>query len=123
VIAGNAAASESIRAANLARARWLFVAVPNAFEAGQIIEQARAINPGLPIIARAHTDAEVEHLQTLGADVTIMGEREIAAAMVEHAFGGSVGSGQGGVRDPTGAVGVPAGHGGLSVGRNPSEPG
>jgi K+:H+ antiporter len=86
-IAGNAAAPESIRAANLARARWLFVAVPNAFEAGQIVEQARAINPSLPIIARAHTDAEVEHLQKLGADVTIMGEREIAVAMVEHAFG------------------------------------
>jgi K+:H+ antiporter len=124
VIAGNAAASESIRAANLARARWLFVAVPNAFEAGQIIEQARAISPGLPIIARAHTDAEVEHLQSLGADVTIMGEREIAAAMVAHAFGGSAGTDQGGgVRDPTGAVGVPAEHGGMSAGRNPSEPG
>ena len=39
----------------------------------------------LPIIARAHSDAEVEHLQTLGANVTIMGEREIARAMVEHA--------------------------------------
>jgi CPA2 family monovalent cation:H+ antiporter-2 len=124
VIAGNAAASESIRAANLARARWLFVAVPNAFEAGQIIEQARAISPGLPIIARAHTDAEVEHLQSLGADVTIMGEREIAAAMVAHAFGGSAGTDQGGgVRDPTAAVGVPAEQGGVSVGRNPSEPG
>jgi voltage-gated potassium channel Kch len=79
----------------------------------------------LPIIARAHTDAEVEHLQTLGADVTIMGEREIAAAMVEHAFGGSAGTDQGGgaVRGPMGAVDVPAEHGGMSVGRNPSEPG
>jgi K+:H+ antiporter len=119
VIAGNAAAPESIRAANLARARWLFVAVPNAFEAGQIIEQARAISPALPIIARAHTDAEVEHLQKLGADVTIMGEREIAAAMVEHAFGGSADSGEGVVvRAPTGAVGVVPERGGLSVKEN-----
>ena len=87
VIVGNGAAPESIEAANLGRARWLFVAVPNAFEAGQIIEQARTINPTLPIIARAHSDAEVEHLQKLGATTTIMGEREIADAMVENALG------------------------------------
>jgi CPA2 family monovalent cation:H+ antiporter-2 len=85
VIAGNAAAPEVLRAANLPQARWCFVAVPNAFEAGQIIEQARVLNPGLPIIARAHFDAEVEHLQRLGASVTIMGENEIARAMAEHA--------------------------------------
>jgi monovalent cation:H+ antiporter-2, CPA2 family len=87
VITGNAAAPESVQAANLGQARWLFVAVPNAFEAGQIIEQARAINATLPIIARAHSDAEVDYLQKLGANVTIMGEREIADAMVEHALG------------------------------------
>jgi CPA2 family monovalent cation:H+ antiporter-2 len=86
VIPSNGAAAESIRAANLGRARWLFVAVPNAFEAGQVVEQARALNPGLEIIARAHSDAEVEYLQKLGANVTIMGEREIARAMLEHAF-------------------------------------
>jgi CPA2 family monovalent cation:H+ antiporter-2 len=85
VIAGNAAAPEILNAANLPQARWCFVAVPNAFEAGQIIEQARALNPQLPIIARAHFDAEVEHLQRLGASVTIMGENEIARAMAEHA--------------------------------------
>jgi CPA2 family monovalent cation:H+ antiporter-2 len=39
VIPVNGAAPEAIRAANLAAARWLFVAVPNVFEAGQIIEQ------------------------------------------------------------------------------------
>ena len=87
VITANAASGEAIRAANLGQARWLFVAVPNAFEAGQIIEQARGISPTLPIIARAHSDAEVDYLQKLGANVTIMGEREIADAMVEHALG------------------------------------
>jgi len=107
-ISGNAAAPELIRAANLGRARWLFVAVPNAFEAGQIIEQARAINPTLPIIARAHSDAEVDHLQKLGASVTIMGEREIADAMVEHAFGRSTAADRSdGVHEPARAV---AGH-------------
>ncbi|MGE5515649.1 MAG: YbaL family putative K(+) efflux transporter [Bacteroidota bacterium] len=78
VIAGNAAKGEVLRAANLPAARQLVVAIPNAFEAGQVVEQARAINPALSIIARAHFDAEVEHLNGKGADEVIMGEREIA---------------------------------------------
>jgi CPA2 family monovalent cation:H+ antiporter-2 len=83
-IAGNAAAEEVIRTANLPRARWLVVAIPNAFEAGQIVEQARTANPHLDILARAHFDAEVEHLRSLGANTIIMGEREIARAMIAH---------------------------------------
>jgi len=124
VIAGNAAAPESIRAANLAVARWLFVAVPNAFEAGQIIEQARTINPNLPIIARAHTDAEVEHLRNLGASITIMGEHEIATAMVEHAFGEAGRSSHGSGLDPTRVIGAAVEPGGSAAVENgPSEPG
>ncbi|MGF7163191.1 CPA2 family monovalent cation:H+ antiporter-2 [Rhodoligotrophos appendicifer] len=83
-ISGNAAASELIRAANLEGAKWLIVAIPHSFEAGQIIEQARKINPELQIIARAHSDAEVEHLRQHGADCVIMGEREIADAMISY---------------------------------------
>jgi monovalent cation:H+ antiporter-2, CPA2 family len=85
-VPGNAASPELLRTANLGAARWLFVAVPSAFEAGQIVEQARAANPDLKIIARAHFDAEVEHLKQLGADTIIMGEREIARAMFDQAF-------------------------------------
>jgi monovalent cation:H+ antiporter-2, CPA2 family len=85
-IAGNAASPEILRTANIAAARWVFVAVPNAFEAGQIVEQARDANPTVKIVARAHFDGEVEHLKQLGADVIIMGEREIARAMFDRAF-------------------------------------
>jgi len=84
VIEGNAADPAVLRAANLAAARWLIVAIPNAFEAGQVVEQGRAANPVLEIIARAHYDAEIEHLERLGANITIMGEREIARGMIEH---------------------------------------
>ena len=45
----------------------------------------RAANPGLEIVARAHFDAEVEHLLQHGADIVIMGEREIAHSMLQHA--------------------------------------
>src|SRR5262249_50057175 len=85
-VSGNAASSELLATANLLEAAKLFVAVPNAFEAGQIVEQARKLNPKLQIIARAHFDAEVDYLLELGADTTIMGEREIARAMFDRAF-------------------------------------
>ena len=74
-----------MRAANLAGARMLFVAIPEAFEAGQIVEQARKTNPALEIVARAHYDAEADHLLRLGASEVVMGEREIANAMLAHA--------------------------------------
>jgi CPA2 family monovalent cation:H+ antiporter-2 len=83
VIAGNAAKGDILAAANVAGASELVVAIPNAFEAGQVVQQGRTANPGLRIIARAHSDAEVEHLERLGANVVIMGEREIARGMIE----------------------------------------
>ena len=42
----------------------------------------------IDIIARAHSDAEVEHLTGLGANTVIMGEREIARGIVEEVLGG-----------------------------------
>jgi CPA2 family monovalent cation:H+ antiporter-2 len=83
IIAANAANADALAAANPAAARQLIVAIPNAFEAGRIVEAAKAANPGIDIIARAHSDAEVEHLTSLGADTVIMGEREIARGIVD----------------------------------------
>jgi len=84
-IQGNAADDRVLKAANLGDARVVLVAIPNAFEAGQIVEQARAANPRIEIVARAHFDAEVDHLLQHGADIVIMGEREIARSMLERA--------------------------------------
>jgi CPA2 family monovalent cation:H+ antiporter-2 len=84
-IRGNAARDDVLAAANLGAAKILFVAIPEAFEAGQIVQQARKANPSLPIVARAHFDGEVDHLLKMGASQVIMGEREIAAAMLDFA--------------------------------------
>ena len=83
-ISGNAAQLGFLKAANLAGARWFISAIPNPFENGNLIEQARATNPDLEIIARAHSDEEVEHLTKFGANLIIMGEREIARGIMEH---------------------------------------
>ena len=84
VVTGNAARADVFEAANPRGARRLILAIPNAFEAGQIVMRARTANPSINIIARAHSDAEVDHLTGLGADIVIMGEREIARGIVEQ---------------------------------------
>jgi len=87
-VAGNAANAAVFAAANPAGARRLILAIPNAFEAGQIVLRARAANPSIEIIARAHSDAEVDHLSGLGASTVIMGEREIARGIFEEVLRG-----------------------------------
>ncbi|MBR1222805.1 Kef family K(+) transporter [Bradyrhizobium sp. U87765 SZCCT0131] len=82
VITGNAAGSGMLEAANVAASRALLVAIPNAFEGGQIVAKARALSPTLPIIARAHSEEEIAHLTHHGANSVIMGELEIAKAMI-----------------------------------------
>ena len=84
VISGNAAGPGVLKASNVTDARWFISAIPDAFESGNLIEQARALNPNIEIIARAHSDAEVEHLANCGASLIIMGEREIARGITEH---------------------------------------
>jgi CPA2 family monovalent cation:H+ antiporter-2 len=88
-ISGNAVRDEIAGAAGIPAAAWLLVAIPEAYEASQIVRHARTHNPSLVIIARAHFDAEVEHLQEQGANVVIMGEREIARGMVERVLAGT----------------------------------
>ena len=84
-IYGNAADPELATAANYAAARCRLVPIPDGFEGGQVVEQAHAINPNLPIIARAHSEEEIEHLKRHGATKVIMGEYLIAQAMIADA--------------------------------------
>jgi CPA2 family monovalent cation:H+ antiporter-2 len=82
VITGNAADPEIVAAANLAAAHCLLVAIPDAFEGGQVVDQGRQVNPGLTIVARAHSEEEIEHLKKHGATAVVMSEHEIAKAMI-----------------------------------------
>lgn len=82
-------APSALVAANLPEARALLVAIPEAFEAGQIVEQARKANPKLLIVAHAHSDAEAEYLGTVGANVVVEGAREIGETMVARLLAAS----------------------------------
>lgn len=85
-IYGNGASHDVLREADLAQAGCLFTAIPDAFEAGQIAEQAKAVNANLRVIAGVASADEAQHLAKLGADRTISGEAEVAQAMVRAAF-------------------------------------
>lgn len=73
--------------AQIERARWLLLAIPDALEGGEVIAEARKRNKQLEIIARAQSNAQRLHLEKQGADHTIMGEREIADGMSGHVLG------------------------------------
>jgi CPA2 family monovalent cation:H+ antiporter-2 len=60
------------------------VAIPDAFEGGQVVQQARAINPALLIVARAHFEEAIDHLKRHGANIVVMGEHEIAKSMLDN---------------------------------------
>ena len=84
-VLGNGISREAMLIAGVDKADLIFVTVPNGFEAGGIVELARELNPNVKVYARAHSDDEVKHLKTLGADLIVSGEQEIADAMIEKA--------------------------------------
>ncbi|WP_281649881.1 YbaL family putative K(+) efflux transporter [Novacetimonas hansenii] len=89
VMLGNAADPGLLPLVGLDRARILIVAIPDAFEAGEIIQQARGLNPEIDIVARAHFDSAANYLLEYGASLVIMGEREIARAMLDYVTHGA----------------------------------
>ncbi|MET0370362.1 MAG: YbaL family putative K(+) efflux transporter [Sphingobium sp.] len=82
IVRGDALADRILCAAGIERAGTLLIAVPEGYEAGAIFEHARKLNPRVQVIARAHSDAEVAHLDGLGVPHVVMGERALAARML-----------------------------------------
>ncbi len=86
-VRGNAANPAILGDLSPARATHALLAIPNAFEAGEIVQRLRASNPGISILARAHSEAEVRHLIDCGADGAVLAERELAYSMAEMVMG------------------------------------
>jgi len=83
ILEGNAADPEILKAAGVARARRLLVAIPDGFEGGGVVEQARRAKPDLDIVACPRSELEAQHLLAHGANRIVMGERQIAHEMLE----------------------------------------
>lgn len=83
-VAGHAVQGEALASAGLRQARTLLVTLPDAFEAGEVIRAARQLNPQLEILACADEAATAAHLREQGADLVILGEREVARGMLDR---------------------------------------
>ena len=82
-VRGNAANVRVMREAAPERAALAVFAIPRALEAGETIQRMKAANPGITVLARAHSDREVQHLLAHGADGAVMAERELAYSLAE----------------------------------------
>src|SRR5574344_1207016 len=82
VVRGNAVLPDTLEQAGITRARALIVAVPNSFEAGEIIASQRAAHTHLPILACAYLDEEVAWLQKQGASQVVNDAAEIASRLI-----------------------------------------
>ena len=84
VIIGNAVNWQVLAEACIESADVLLIAIPEGYEAGAIAETARGMNPAITILAPAHSEQEVKHLERLDVDRIIMGEREIARGLFDQ---------------------------------------
>jgi CPA2 family monovalent cation:H+ antiporter-2 len=83
VLCGSGLRKSMLEEARLERAHHLVIAIPNSYEAAQVAELARKINPNIGITARAHSGSAVRFLAERGVDHVIMGEHEIARGMAD----------------------------------------
>ncbi|MFO7276835.1 MAG: YbaL family putative K(+) efflux transporter [Pseudomonadota bacterium] len=84
VVYGDASAPGVLAAAGVAGAKLLVIATPDGFQARRILEIARAANPGVDVVVRTHSEAELRHLESQRVGRVVMGERELAMSMLEY---------------------------------------
>lgn len=86
VVYGDATHEDVLRAALPLSARLIVVALPDAFQARQVIALARKLNPEIETVVRTHSEAEALYLAESGVGLAVMGEREIAVGMSDFAL-------------------------------------
>ncbi|HKB24657.1 MAG TPA: cation:proton antiporter [Methylomirabilota bacterium] len=83
---GDAARRGILEAAGAARAALVVVALPEMERARLAVRALRAINPRLPLLARAHHTAARDLLIDMGATEVIQPEVEAAATLLRHSL-------------------------------------
>jgi CPA2 family monovalent cation:H+ antiporter-2 len=86
MVYGDATRPSVLEQAHPEHARLLVAATPDPFKAGAIIERARAANPSIKCVARAHSNEAQRYLEEHGADVVVIGERELAFGLAYEAL-------------------------------------
>ncbi len=83
VFTGPAGEPALLERLNLKQARLLVTTIADPYEAGHIVEAARAANPAIRVIASAHDTEGEAYLRGVGADEVLVGETELARAMAQ----------------------------------------
>jgi monovalent cation:H+ antiporter-2, CPA2 family len=83
---GDASHRRILEVAGAADAALVVVALPEAQPAHQTVSHLRALNPGVPILARAHDVGSRDRLLREGASEVIQPELEAASTLIRHAL-------------------------------------
>ena len=83
-VLGSAVEPATLIQAHVAEARMLVIAVPQTLEVRRMVETARALNPGIEVVVRSHSEAEAALLEREHGSLVFVGERELARAMTQH---------------------------------------
>ena len=83
---GDASSIEVLRGAGIDHARQLILAVPDGDSAALAAKHAREMNPGIAIVARAHSVGDLEALRQGHVEVAIVPEFEGAVVIVREAL-------------------------------------
>lgn len=83
-VSGNAADPAVLIQAHIAHAAMLVVATPDPLNVRQMVDTARALNPGIEIVLRTHSEEESILLRKDGVDTVFFGEEELAKGMTGH---------------------------------------
>jgi K+:H+ antiporter len=84
---GDGAQQPLVEVAGVERARLAVVTIPDGERAELALATLRAVNPRLPVLARAHDPTVAERLEQKGAARVIRPEVEGAAALIRAALG------------------------------------
>ena len=83
-VSGNAAEPAVLIQAHIANAAMLVVATPDTLHVRQMVDTARALNPGIEIVLRTHSETESALLRSEGIGTVFFGEEELAKGMTHH---------------------------------------
>jgi CPA2 family monovalent cation:H+ antiporter-2 len=83
-VSGDASDPAVLIQAHVARASLLVIATPDTIGVRRMIQVARALNPGIRIVLRTHSDDEARMLQEENAGQVFMGEHELARSMTAY---------------------------------------
>lgn len=81
---GDASTEAVLTGVRVGTARALVVALPDYQAAARVIQQVKAMRPGLPVIARARYHAYLDELARAGAHVVVDEEGETGRALGRH---------------------------------------